>query len=92
MLQKDTFKDPCCCFENVPNTALTIVCTIYVSIDYNGFDVPNLTSEEKYTQIKIQDNEMLGLCLFLKIIVCKDDDFSAFRATKSINENFGKMY
>ena len=28
-----------------------------------------------------QDNEMLGLCLFLKIIVCKDDDFSVFRAT-----------
>ena len=22
---------------------------------------------------------MLGLCLFLKIIVCKDDDFSAFK-------------
>ena len=33
---------------------------------------------------------MLGLCLFLKIIVCKDDDFSAFRATKFINENFVK--
>ena len=37
-----------------------------------------------------QDDEMLGLCLFLKIIVCKDDDFSVFRATKFINENFGK--
>ena len=37
-----------------------------------------------------QNNEMLGLCLFLKIIVCKDDDFSVFRATKFINENFGK--
>ena len=24
--QSDTFKAPCCCFENVPNTALTIVC------------------------------------------------------------------
>ena len=22
---KDTFKAPCCCFENVPNTALTVV-------------------------------------------------------------------
>ena len=31
--QSDTFKAPCCCFENVPNTALTIVCTINVSID-----------------------------------------------------------
>ena len=33
---------------------------------------------------------MLGLCLFVKIIVCKDDDFSVFRATKYMNENFGK--
>ena len=40
--QSDTFKAPCCCFENVPNTALTIVCTINVSIDCNWFDVPNL--------------------------------------------------
>ena len=23
--QMDTFKAPCCCFENVPNTALTVV-------------------------------------------------------------------
>ena len=28
-------KGPCCCFENVPNTALTIVLIINVSIDYN---------------------------------------------------------
>ena len=41
MLQKDTFKAPCCCFENVPNTALTVVCTINVSIDCNWFQVPN---------------------------------------------------
>ena len=37
-----------------------------------------------------QDEKMLDLCLFVKIIVCKDDDFSAFRATKFMNENFGK--
>ena len=37
-----------------------------------------------------QDNRRLVLCLFVKIIVCKDDDFSAFRATKFMNENFGK--
>ena len=24
--QSDTFKAPCCCFQNAPNTALTIVC------------------------------------------------------------------
>ena len=47
MLQKDTFKAPCCCFENVPNTALTIVCTINVSIDCNGFDVSNLPQKKK---------------------------------------------
>ena len=29
------------CFEYVPNTALTIVCTIDVSIDCNWFDVSN---------------------------------------------------
>ena len=35
-------KAPCCCFENAPNTALTIVLIINVSIDYNWFEVPNL--------------------------------------------------
>ena len=32
----------CCCFENAPNIALTIVLIINVSIDYNWFEVPNL--------------------------------------------------
>ena len=44
--QSDTFKAPCCCFENAPNIALTIVCTINVSIDYNWFDVPNLPQKK----------------------------------------------
>ena len=39
-------KSICCCFENVPNTALTIGCTINVSIDCNGFDVPNLPQKK----------------------------------------------
>ena len=39
---KHTFKAPCCCFENAPNTALNIVLIINVSIDYNWFEVPNL--------------------------------------------------
>ena len=34
---------------------------------------------------------MLGLCLFVKIIVCKDDDFSAFRATKFIMRALGNV-
>ena len=44
--QSDTFKAPCCCFENAPNTALTIVCTINVSIDCNWSDVPNPITRE----------------------------------------------
>ena len=37
-----------------------------------------------------QDDEMLGLVMFFKIIVCKVDDFSAFRTTQIMNENFVK--
>ena len=44
--QSDTFKAPCCCFENAPNTAPTIVYTINVSIDCNWFDVPNLPQKK----------------------------------------------
>ena len=44
--QSDTFKAPCCCFENAPNTFPTIVCTINVSIDCNWFDVPNLPQKK----------------------------------------------
>ena len=42
-----------------------------------------------YTK-ETQDKWMLGLCLFVKIIVCKDDEFSGFRATKFMNEKFEK--
>ena len=86
----DTFKGSLLgCFENVSYTSLTIVCTINVSIDCDGFDVSNPNERKIYTN-ENQDDEMLRLCLFLKIVVCKNDDFSAFRATKFINENFGK--
>ena len=40
--------------------------------------------------IENQDDEILGLFMFFKIIVCKDDDFSAFRTAKFMNENFVK--
>ena len=63
MLQRDTFKAPCCCFENVPNTALTVVWTINVSIDCNGFEVPNPFTRKIYSN-KNQDDEMLGLFVF----------------------------
>ena len=46
-MHKDTFKGSLLgCFENVSNTALTIVCTINVSIDCNGFDVSNPDERE----------------------------------------------
>ena len=37
---------PSCFFENVPNTTLTVVYTINVSIDCNGFEVPNLPQKK----------------------------------------------
>ena len=41
-MHQDTFKGSLLgCFENVSDTALTIACTINVSIDYNGFNVSN---------------------------------------------------
>ena len=40
--------------------------------------------------IENQDDEMLGLFVFFKIIVSKDDDFPALRTTKFMNENFVK--
>ena len=70
MLQKDTFKAPCCCFENVPNTKLTVVWTINVSIDCNGFQVHS-PNERKIYLIEIQDDEMLGLLMFFKFLCAK---------------------
>ena len=49
------------CFEYVPYTALTIVCTINVSIDCKKNKVSNPNERNIYL-IKNQDNEMLGLC------------------------------
>ena len=50
--QSDTFKAPCCCFENVPNTALTIVCKINVSIDCKQNKVSNLNQEKNILDCK----------------------------------------
>ena len=49
------------CFEYVPYTALTIVCTISVSIDCKKNKVSNPNERNIYL-IENQDNEMLGLC------------------------------
>ena len=43
--QSDTFKALGWCFENAPSTALTIVCTINVSIDCKKDKVSNLNQE-----------------------------------------------
>ena len=40
-MQSNTFEAPCCCLENVPNTALNIVCTITVSIDCKKNKISN---------------------------------------------------
>ena len=44
----------------------------------------------KIDSIENEDNKLLPLCYGFKVIVCKDDDFSAVTATKFINENFEK--
>ena len=49
------------CQEDVSYTALTIVCTINVSIDCDCFDVSNPSTRKIYTK-ENQVNEMLGLC------------------------------
>ena len=53
------------CFEYVPYTALTIVCTINVSIDCQKNKVSNPSTRKIYL-IENQSNEMLGLCFVLK--------------------------
>ena len=40
------------CQEDVPYTALTIVCTINVSIDYDWFQVPNPSIRKNILKIK----------------------------------------
>ena len=76
----DTFKAPCCCFENAPNTALTIVCTINVSIDCKKNKVSNLNQEKNILGCSSrQQVAWFEFCFKIKIL-CKDDDFLAFNA------------
>ena len=63
--QSETFKGPCCCFENAPNTALTIVWTINVSIDCKN-NKYLISIKRKIYLIVNQDNKLLGLCFVLK--------------------------
>ena len=61
------------CFEYVPYTVLTIVCTINVSIRINYL----ILLQGKIYLIENQDNEK-------NKIVCKDDDFLAFKANENL--------
>ena len=46
-MHQDTFKGSLLgCSENLSDTPLAIVCTINVSIEYNGFDVSNRNERE----------------------------------------------
>ena len=88
--QRDTFKAPCCCFENVPNTALTIVCTINVSIDCKKNKVSNINQEKNILDCKSRQQVAWFVFCFKIKIVCKDDDFLAFKATENLK--FCTMY
>ena len=57
---------PCCCFENVPNTALTIVCTINVSIDCDCFNVSNPSERKNIHKIKSSQWDAWFVFVFLK--------------------------
>ena len=72
-------------FENAPSTALTIVCTINVSIDCKRMKYL-ISIERKIYLIVNQDNKLLGFVFcFKNKIVCKDDDFLAFTANENSN-------
>ena len=62
---------------------------INVSIDCIGMKYL-ISIKRKIDYIVIQDKVLLCLCVVFKLIVCKDDDFSAHTATKFINENIEK--
>ena len=67
--QSDTFKAPCCWFENVPNTALTIVCTINVSIDCKKNNVSNLNQEKNILDCKSRE-QVAWFVFYFKIKLC----------------------
>ena len=73
------------CFEYVPYTALTIVCTINVSIDCKKNKVSNLNQEKNILDCKSRQLvAWFVICIKIKI-VSKDDDFLAFKANENLN-------
>ena len=85
MLQSDTFKAPSCCFENTHNTALTIVCTINVSIDCKKTKVSNLNQEKNVLDCESRQQVAWFVFCFKIKIVCKDDVFISFKANENLN-------
>ena len=73
--QSDTFKAPCCCFENAPNTALTIVYTINVSIDCKKNKVSNLNQEKNILDCKSRQ-QVAWFVFCFKIKMCAKMMFS----------------
>ena len=81
-MHQDTFKGSLLgCSENLSVTALTIVCTINVSIDCKKNKVSNLPWKKNMLYCKSRQQVAWFVCVFLKTIVCKDDVFLAFKGT-----------
>ena len=68
------------CFENAPYTALSIVYSINVSIDCKKNKISDLLWEKNILNYKSRHQVAWFVYVFNKIFVCKDDDFSVFRA------------
>ena len=60
-------KGPSCCFENAPNTALTIVLIINAVLITIGLKYLILVKEKLYSN-EVSDNVLLCLCFVSKII------------------------
>ena len=66
-----------------------LVLKINVNIDCKFNEVPNLLGEKDILDCNTRQSVALFVC-FLKIVVCKDDDFSVLTDYKFINENIEK--
>ena len=85
-VQSDTSKAPCCCFENAPNTALTIVCTINVSIDCKKNEVSSLLVERNILYFKSRQ-QVAWFVFCFRIKLCAKMMFSLLLQLEIVNEN-----
>ena len=89
--QGDIFKAPCCCFENAPNTSLTIVYTINVSIDCKKNKVSNLNQEKNILDCKSRQ-QVAWFVFCFKIKLCAKMMFSLLLQLQIMNENLKFLY